>query len=50
MCTDFLLLDKDNSVVNGRSMEYGLDLGSQILIGGRGTQKQSPLRTRPRAA
>jgi choloylglycine hydrolase len=43
MCTDFLLLaaDKDNSVVNGRSMEYGLNLGSQILIGGRGTHKQS---------
>lgn len=41
MCTDFLLLDKDNSVVNGRSMEFGEDLGSQILVGGRGTKKQS---------
>ena len=42
MCTDFLLqaADEDNSVVNGRSMEFGQDLGSQILVGGRGTQKQ----------
>ena len=41
MCTDFLLLaaDKDNSVVVGRSMEFGEDLGSQILVGGRGTKK-----------
>jgi choloylglycine hydrolase len=43
MCTDFLLqaADKDNSVVVGRSMEFGDDLGSQILVGGRGTKKQS---------
>lgn len=43
MCTDFLLqaADKDNSVVIGRSMEFGEDLGSQILVGGRGTKKQS---------
>jgi choloylglycine hydrolase len=43
MCTDFLLqaADKDNSVVVGRSMEFGEDLGSQILVGGRGTKKQS---------
>ena len=41
MCTDFLLLNKDNSVVNGRSMEFGEDMGSQILVGGRGTKKQS---------
>jgi choloylglycine hydrolase len=43
MCTDFLLLaaDRDNSVVIGRSMEFGEDLGSQILVGGRGTKKQS---------
>jgi choloylglycine hydrolase len=41
MCTDFLLqaADKDNSVVVGRSMEFGEDLGSQILVGGRGTKK-----------
>jgi len=41
MCTDFLLqaADKDNSVVIGRSMEFGEDLGSQILVGGRGTKK-----------
>jgi choloylglycine hydrolase len=43
MCTDFLLqaADIDNSVVVGRSMEFGEDLGSQILVGGRGTKKQS---------
>ena len=41
MCTDFLLRDKDNSVVIGRSMEFGEDLGSQILVGGRGTKKHS---------
>jgi choloylglycine hydrolase len=43
MCTDFLLLaaDKDNSVVVGRSMEFGEDLESQILVGGRGTKRQS---------
>jgi len=43
MCTDFLLqaADIDNSVVIGRSMEFGEDLGSQILVGGRGTKKQS---------
>jgi choloylglycine hydrolase len=42
MCTDFLLqaADRDNSVVVGRSMEFGEDLGSQILVGGRGTKKQ----------
>lgn len=43
MCTDFLLqaADKDKSVVIGRSMEFGEDLGSQILVGGRGTKKHS---------
>src|ERR1700679_2246954 len=43
MCTDFLLMaaDKDNSVVIGRSMEFGEDLASQSLVGGRGTKKQS---------
>jgi choloylglycine hydrolase len=41
MCTDFLLQAADNSFVVGRSMEFGEDLGSQILIGGRGTTKQS---------
>jgi choloylglycine hydrolase len=41
MCTDFLLTaaDEDHSVVVGRSMEFGEDLGSQILVGGRGTKK-----------
>jgi choloylglycine hydrolase len=43
MCTDFLLqaADEDNSVIIGRSMEFGEDLGSQILVGGRGTKKHS---------
>lgn len=41
MCTDFLLVAADNSVVNGRSMEFGQDLGSQILVGGRKTRKES---------
>jgi choloylglycine hydrolase len=41
MCTDFLLMaaDGDNSVVVGRSMEFGEDLDTQILVGGRGTKK-----------
>ena len=41
MCTDFLLLSADNSIVVGRSMEFGRDLGSQILVGGRGAKIQS---------
>ena len=41
MCTDFLLTATDGSVVNGRSMEYGANLGSQILVGGVGTSKTS---------
>jgi choloylglycine hydrolase len=41
MCTDFLLQAADASVVNGRSMEYGLDMGSQIVVGGRGTPMTS---------
>jgi choloylglycine hydrolase len=41
MCTDFLLQAADNSLVVGRSMEFGEDLGSKILVGGRGTNKQS---------
>lgn len=41
MCTDFLLTATDGSVVNGRSMEYGKDLGSQILVGGINTKKTS---------
>ncbi|KGM32351.1 linear amide C-N hydrolase [Inquilinus limosus] len=42
MCTDFLLLAEDASVVNGRSMEFGSDLKSELLISGRGTEKTSP--------
>ena len=50
MCTDFLLqaADENNSVVIGRSMEFGEDLGSQILVGGRGTTKQSSAPDEPK--
>lgn len=41
MCTDFLVTASDNSIVVGRSMEYGKDLGSTILVGGIGTTKTS---------
>jgi choloylglycine hydrolase len=44
MCTDFLLpvqVQSSNILVNGRSMEYGKNLGSQILVGGVGTTKTS---------
>lgn len=42
MCTDFLLVASNASVVNGRSVEFGTDLKSELLVGGKGTQKQSP--------
>jgi choloylglycine hydrolase len=42
MCTDFLLQALDGSLVNGRSMEFGKDLKSEILVVGKGTPKQSP--------
>ncbi|MGC1781558.1 MAG: choloylglycine hydrolase family protein [Acidobacteriaceae bacterium] len=41
MCTDFLLRASDGSVVNGRSMEFGSNLHSELLICGRGTPKHS---------
>jgi choloylglycine hydrolase len=47
MCTDFLLLAADNSVVIGRSMEFGQNLDSQIVVGGRGTKKASGTPTLP---
>ncbi|HEY9348932.1 MAG TPA: choloylglycine hydrolase family protein [Inquilinus sp.] len=40
MCTDFLLQAVDGSLVVGRSMEFGQDLGSQILVVGKGTEMQ----------
>lgn len=42
MCTDFLLQAVDGSVVIGRSMEFGKNLASQILVVGQGTPTQSP--------
>jgi choloylglycine hydrolase len=36
MCTDFLLVTQDGSFVNGRSMEFGRDLLTQIYIRGPG--------------
>jgi choloylglycine hydrolase len=36
MCTDFLLLANDGSFVNGRSMEFGRDLHTQIFVRGSG--------------
>lgn len=38
MCTDFLLQAADGTFVNGRSMEFGQDLKSQILVVGKGTE------------
>ena len=40
MCTDFLLQAADGSLVNGRSMEFGKDLETQILVGGKDTRLQ----------
>jgi choloylglycine hydrolase len=40
MCTDFLLVAGDGSFVNGRSMEFGRDLHTQIFVRGAG----APLR------
>ena len=37
-CTDFALKAKDNTVVNGRSMEFPVDLKSEVLIVPRGVQ------------
>ncbi|WP_338873033.1 choloylglycine hydrolase family protein [Myxococcus stipitatus] len=42
MCTDFLIVASDKSVVNGRSMEFGLDLGSEILVRAPGSKFVSP--------
>lgn len=32
MCTDFLLICEDRAVVNGRSMEFGIDLHPGVLV------------------
>ncbi|RKH36133.1 linear amide C-N hydrolase [Corallococcus praedator] len=46
MCTDFLITGTDsristNFAVNGRSMEFGVDLKSQIMVHAKGTPFQS---------
>ncbi|MFP2924323.1 linear amide C-N hydrolase [Pyxidicoccus sp. 3LG] len=42
MCTDFLLRATDKSVVNGRSMEFGRDLQSKLIVRAPGEHFQSP--------
>jgi choloylglycine hydrolase len=41
MCTDFLITAADKSAVNGRSMEFGVDLQSMLLVRAPGTKFQS---------
>lgn len=41
MCTNFLITAADNSAVNGRSMEFGLDLNSKLLVRAPGEKFQS---------
>jgi len=40
-CTDFVIKTKDDATINGRSLEFGLDLKSKILIRPRGQQRVS---------
>lgn len=40
-CTDFLLVAKDGAAVNGRSMEFGIDLKPQLVVHPRGEKMQS---------
>lgn len=40
-CTDFLLMDQNKQYVVGRSMEFGLDLQSNIIVSPRGREIQS---------
>nr|BDT38513.1 linear amide C-N hydrolase [Myxococcus sp. MH1] len=42
MCTDFLVVASDKSVVNGRSMEFGVDLDSKLLVRAPGSRFASP--------
>jgi penicillin V acylase-like amidase (Ntn superfamily) len=49
MCTDFLLAAADRSVVNGRSMEFGLNLKSRPFVRRRGEVMRSPTPKKPRA-
>ena len=36
MCASFLLKGSDDGAVYGRSMEFGIPIGSQLMIGPRG--------------
>ena len=49
MCTDFLLTAADRSFVNGRSMEFGLELNSRPFVRRRGEVMRSPAPEKPRA-
>ncbi|HVG58080.1 MAG TPA: choloylglycine hydrolase family protein [Hyalangium sp.] len=42
MCTDFLIVAADKTAVNGRSMEFGLNLDSKLLVRAVGDKFQSP--------
>ena len=48
MCTDFLLTAADGGFVNGRSMEFGLELNSRPFVRRRGEVMRSPAPKRPR--
>lgn len=40
-CTDFTLRTKDEAVINGRSMEFALDLKSKVMMRPKGQVRQS---------
>lgn len=42
MCTDFLVVASDKTVINGRSMEFGVDLDSKLLVRAPGEKFISP--------
>src|SRR5262245_54308484 len=50
MCTDFLLATaSDGSLVNGRSLDFGLALNWHPFVGGRGAMMQPPAPRKLRA-
>jgi len=42
MCTDFLIIATDKTAVNGRSMEFGTNLNSKLMVRAAGEKFQSP--------
>lgn len=40
-CTDFLVTTEDKAAINGRSMEFGIDMESKIVIHPRGEERSS---------